>query len=53
MHDESVTAGPAPEIAARLLAIFTNGVEQSALLMPLNAFDQIDAIAEHLMPQLV
>jgi probable F420-dependent oxidoreductase len=52
MHDELIVAGSESEIVDRLLAIFSTGIEEVSLFMPLDAFDQVDAIAERVMPHL-
>lgn len=53
MHDELIIAGSASEISDRLLAIFATGIDEVSLFMPLDAFDQVDLIAERVMPQLL
>ena len=52
MHDELIVAGTESAVVDRLEAIFATGIEEVGLFMPLSALDQVDIIAERVMPQL-
>ena len=53
MHEELIVAGSESEITDRLLKIYDTGIEEVALFMPIAALDQVDVIAERVMPALV
>lgn len=52
MHDELIIAGTVAEVTDRLGAMFETCFEEVAIFMPVNALDQIQRLAEDVMPQL-
>lgn len=52
MHEELIIAGPPNELRDRLRAIYATGIEEVSLFMPLDAVEQVDMIAERVLPEL-
>jgi probable F420-dependent oxidoreductase len=53
MHDEYIVAGSVQAVTDRLLEFYDTGIEEIAVFLPTTAIDQVDLIAEAVMPQLI
>lgn len=52
MHEELIIAGPPNELMDRLQEIYATGIQEVSLFMPLDAVEQLDMIAERVLPGL-
>jgi len=49
-HEDRLVIGTAVEVAERLEQVFESGFDEVAVLLPVRALDQLDALAERVLP---